>query len=80
MYSTNYLIYNICKRNNISVSEPKAGHQLKVDEETFMKWYHFYRKHFNKKMSESEWNEFLGKYHKKEDVSKYLPTGNWREG
>ncbi len=77
-YSINYLIYTICKRNNIPVNEPQFGKTIIPDAELFMKWYRFYDAHCMHKLTDKEWAEFKRRRKLGKDVSAFLPTGDWR--
>jgi hypothetical protein len=46
--------------------------------EEYWAWFHWWDDYF-KKMSPKIWNEFERKSHANEDLSKYRPSGNWRD-
>ena len=78
-YDIEYLMYAISKKIDIDVPEPEVDKHVSPDRDMFMKWYVFYDKHFRKALSDEQWKEFEAKRKAGEDVSEYLPTGDWRE-
>jgi len=78
-YSAQYLLYFICKKLDIPVSEPEVDEPIRPDGEMFMKWYRFYDNHLVKGLSDDQYRAFNQARKNGEDVSQYLPTGDWRE-
>ena len=79
LYSIEYLTYTIVKRNNIEVNEPAPGKHITPNPEEFMKWYNFYKDHFENEMPQSAWDDFARKHNAGADISDYLPKGDWRK-
>ncbi len=77
-YPIDYLLYQISKRNGIEVNEPDGVNRIKPDREAFMKWYRFYDNHFMHKLTDKEFSDFERKREAGEDVTEYLPKGDWR--
>ncbi|MDR2524011.1 MAG: hypothetical protein LBC95_00505 [Candidatus Nomurabacteria bacterium] len=78
-YDIEYLLYAICKKIGIDVPDPEVDKHVSPDRETFMKWYRFYNNHFMNTLSDKEWHTFETKRKNGEDVSAYLPSGDWRK-
>ena len=77
-YPIDYLLYQISKRNGIEVNEPDGVNRIKPDREVFMKWYRFYDNHFMHELTDQEFRDFERKREAGEDVTEYLPKGDWR--
>lgn len=75
-YALEYLIYKT-KKFGTKIPNPKKGKHIQLTEEYLM-WYEYYENHFKNILSENEWNEFLRRKHNDEDVSEFLPSGNWK--
>lgn len=73
-----YLIYTICKREGMEVSEPEAGEQLNFDQEALNKWHQFYYHYYELVLTTDQRNEFQKRANVGEDVSTYAPSGDWR--
>jgi len=78
-YTAEYLLYTIAKKIGVDVPEPEVDKHVAPDREVFMKWYEFYDNHFMHTLSDEQWLTFEAKRKAGEDVSEYLPSGNWRE-
>ncbi|MCL2094736.1 hypothetical protein FWH13_01315 [Candidatus Saccharibacteria bacterium] len=78
-YDIEYLMYAIAKKIGIDVPEPEVDKHILPDREMFTKWYRFYDNHFMHTLSDGQKRAFEAKCKKGEDVSEYLPSGNWRE-
>lgn len=78
-YNIEYLMLAICQKEGITVSEPAAGQHITPDRETFMRWYRYYDNHFMHQLSDAEWRDFEAKRERGEDITSYLPTGDWHD-
>ena len=78
-YPVEYLLYVISKRNDIEVNEPAPGKHIRPDRKAFMTWYKFYDDHFMHTLTNEQWDEFERRREAGEDVSEFLPKGNWRD-
>lgn len=76
-YAIEYLVYIICQKLDIQVSEPIVDKHITVGED-YGKWYKFYNNHFKYVLSDKEWEEFIKLREAKGDFSKFLPKGDWR--
>jgi hypothetical protein len=77
-YSIEYLLYNIAKRTGMSCSEPKVCEHIHINAGDFMRWYDFYR-NWTSSMSAENWAKFETARERGEDVSEYLPIGDWHD-
>ena len=76
-YNLEYMIYS-SRRFGVEFSrEPSATEHLEKSE-TFTAWYSFWREHFAN-MDPEEYDQFADDYFDGKDVSKYLPTENWKD-
>lgn len=78
-YDIDFLLYTICQRIGVQVSEPEVDKRIMPDRDAFMKWYRFYDQHFMYQLSKAEWEDFEQKRKAGEDISHYLPTGDWHQ-
>lgn len=78
-YGVEYLLYYISKRLGIPVNEPEVDEHIRPNREIFMRWYSFYDNHFMHKLSDEEWNAFEAARANQEDVSRFLPVGDWHD-
>ena len=77
-YSIEYLLYAISKKIGIEVSEPATDKRISPNLCMFIRWHTFHYDHF-RTFSNEQLAEFNAKRKNGEDISKYLPLGNWRE-
>ncbi len=78
-YDIDFLLYLICKKIGVKVSEPEVDKRIMRDRENFMKWYRFYDWHFMHQLSKSEWQDFEERRKAGKDVQRYLPAGDWHQ-
>lgn len=78
-YNIDFLLYVICQKIGVKVSEPEVDKRIMPDREGFMKWYRFYDWHFMHQLSESEWQDFEERRKTGKDIQCYLPTGDWHQ-
>lgn len=76
-YSIEFLVYTACKKLGIEISEPKVDNHVSPSSE-YRKWYDFYATYFRKVLSEKRWHEFNIAREKGDDISNFLPLGDWR--
>ena len=76
-YRMEYLVYQTRK---FGVELPDAEIDKHVSATpSYWAWLKFYDNHFKHELSNEEWNTFVKKRESGEDVSEYLPTGNWKD-
>lgn len=78
-YEAELLIYTICVKNDIYVSEPTLGEHIEFDTTLLTQWFRFNHNHFTVILNDIEWTMFNWNHQHGKNVSKFLPKGNWRE-
>ena len=76
-YGLEYCIYQTT-RFGVELDKPEIGKHLKKTP-SYDAWYKFYYNHFNKVLSQEEWDEFLKVRRAGGDVSRFMPSGDWRD-
>ncbi len=76
-YAYAYLIYQT-RRFGVEFSEPKEGLPM-VPTPSYKAWFQFYNHHFKEELTTVEWQEFQRRRKNGEDVSMFLPKGDWHE-
>lgn len=77
-YEIEFLIYVACKKNDIRVEDTAPGKHIDFDSDMYLRWCRFYSYHFDHVLTDAEWQIFEWKRRNREDISNYLPKGNWR--
>lgn len=76
-YALEYLVYQT-RKFGVELPEAEEGKHL-VGTPSYYAWYSFYSNHFKNVLTDKEWEQFQILKAKGEDVSKYLPSGSWKE-
>lgn len=77
-YAYEFIVYEACKKLGFEVSTPEVDKHVRPSAD-YQKWYEFNRKHFKETLTNAEWDEFQKARDLKADISRFLPTGDWRE-
>ncbi len=76
-YNLEYLIYYTRKFGVEFSREPNENEHVEMSE-SFNAWFNFWNNHF-KSMSPEVYNQFIDDKFDGKDISKYMPTGDWKE-
>ena len=76
-YALEYMVY-LTTKFGVELNEPEIDQHIKASE-SYNAWYSFYNEHFNKKLTQEEWNEFVRVKESGGDITPYLPQGDWRD-
>ena len=76
-YNLDYLIYSTRKFGVEFSKEPSATEQVER-KGSYLAWYIFWHKHFNS-MTKQVLFQFLYDKENGKDISKYMPSGNWKD-
>jgi hypothetical protein len=76
-YALHYMFYQTT-RFGVEFQEPIRGLPLFLTD-SYLKWFNFYDHHFNEVLATKQLDTFKLAWEYKQDVSKYLPQGNWQD-
>lgn len=76
-YAIEYMVYQTT-RFGVEIPEPQIDEHI-VATPSYRAWFKFYDDHFKKVLTEEQWNAFQNKRKLGEDVSEYMPKGNWQD-
>lgn len=76
-YSLEYLIYRTKKFGVEFSREPSSKEHIERSK-SYVAWYAFFKNHFDE-MSPEEFRTFVDNKFVGNDVSKYIPNGNWQK-
>jgi len=76
-YALEYMV-NQTRKFGVELPEPKINNHLSPTASYFA-WFRFYDNHFKNILSNEEWNAYQEAKRQGKDVSKYMPTGNWKD-
>ena len=76
-YALDYMIYQT-NRFGTEITIPKAGKQI-ILTPAYNAWYGFYSDYFNLVLSDEEWKTFQYAIKNNQDISIFMPTGNWKD-
>ena len=76
-YALEYLAYQTT-RFGVELRAPEMDKHI-VSTPSYVAWVTFYDNHFKNGLTDAEWNEFQRRKDRGEDVSMFLPKGNWRD-
>lgn len=77
IYAIEYLVYQT-KKFGVEFPEPQPGKHIEQTD-SYVAWYKFYSNHFKNVLSNEQWNKFMLAKTMNQDLSPYLPQGNWRD-
>lgn len=76
-YALEYMVY-LTTKFGVELAEPEIDQHIRATE-SYNAWYQFYSNHFNYTLTNDEWKEFMTLKEAGEDVSAYMPKGDWRD-
>jgi len=76
-YALEYMVYQT-KKFGVELEEPEIDKHI-IATPSYRAWFNFYDNHFKNVLNNEQWNTFQQKQINGEDVSEYLPNGNWKE-
>ena len=76
-YAQEILVYQTT-RFGVELAEPEMGKHIEPTE-SYYAWYKFYSNHFRYTLTDEEWDAFQDARRNGEDVSQYMPAGDWRD-
>lgn len=76
-YAIEYCAYQTTKFG-VKLEEPAFGKHI-LSTPSYEAWYSFYDNHFKKVLTDEEFSEYQTNKKQGNDVSKYLPKGNWKD-
>ena len=76
-YAYDYLVYQT-RKFGVDIPDAKSDERV-VETDSFCAWFNFYKNHFKNELTEKEKFDFMKKKVAGEDISEYLPKGNWKD-
>lgn len=76
-YAIEYMVYQTTKFG-VELPEPEIDKHVTATP-SYNAWYKFYSNHFKNVLSDEEWHAFQRARENGEDISAYMPTGNWQD-
>ena len=76
-YALEYCIYQTT-RFGVEIPEPVAHEHLTMTA-SYLAWFTFYHHYFHFMLTPDEQKEYYEKRKKGQDISKFIPQGNWQE-
>ena len=76
-YALEYLVYQTTKFG-VDIPEPEIDKHI-AKTPSYTAWYNFYANHFNNVLTDNDWKEFVALRSSGQDVSMFMPKGNWRD-
>ena len=76
-YAMEYMVYQT-KKFGVELRDPEEGKHIEQSP-SYMAWYQFYSNHFKNVLTDEEWNKFMLAKKNNEDITPYLPEGNWKD-
>ena len=76
-YALEYMVYQTTKFG-VELPEPQIDKHITITP-SYKAWYIFYADHFNNTFTSEKWKEFQKARENGEDISTYMPSGNWTD-
>ena len=76
-YAIEYLVYQTTKFG-VEIPAPEIDKHIEQTP-SYGAWYNFYNDHFKYTLTNEQWNQFISAKEKGEDVSAFMPSGNWTD-
>ena len=76
-YNLEYLVYST-RRFGVEFSKAPSSTEHVERSETYNAWFEFWHDHFES-MSNEEYNKFVEDRFSGKDISKYMPSGTWKD-
>ena len=76
-YALEFMIYQT-NRFGTELSDPQINQHINPTP-SYHSWFEFYNYHFKNVLTDEEWNAFLEARKNNEDISAFLPKGNWKD-
>ena len=76
-YALEFMIYKT-KRFGTELPDPQINKHV-IPNSSYHSWFEFYNYHFKNVLTDEEWNAFLEARKNNEDISAFLPKGNWKD-
>lgn len=76
-YALEYMVYQTT-RFGVELPEPQIDKHI-VKTPSYSAWFNFFDNHFQNILTDAEWEAFQRAQKNKQDVSKYMPKGNWQD-
>lgn len=76
-YNLEYLVYST-KRFGVEFSKEPSATEHVERSESYNAWFRFWHNHFES-MSPEVYNQFVDDKFSGKDISKYMPSGNWKD-
>ncbi|MDD4548092.1 MAG: hypothetical protein PHI05_05075 [Bacilli bacterium] len=76
-YAIEYCAYQTTKFG-VEFDKPEPGKHI-LSTPSYEAWYRFYDNHFNNKLTDAELSEYQINKKQGNDVSNYMPKGNWKD-
>lgn len=76
-YAIEYCVMHTT-RFGVEISEPKEGEHVKATK-SYWAWFKWWDNYFKRTLTDEEYEEYERKSEKREDISKFRPTGDWKD-
>ena len=76
-YALEYLV-DKTRKFGVELPEPEPGKHL-TPSKSYLAWFQFYYNHFHYTLTDEEWNKYQKAKKNKEDISKFMPKGSWKD-
>ena len=76
-YAIEYCVMHTT-RFGVEISEPKEGEQVKATK-SYWAWFKWWDNYFKNTLTDEECEEYEHKSERGEDISKFRPTGDWKD-
>ena len=76
-YAIEYCVMHTT-RFGVEISEPKEGEQVKATK-SYWAWFKWWDNYFKNTLTDEECEEYEHKSERVEDISKFRPTGDWKD-
>lgn len=76
-YALEYMVYQTT-RFGVEIPEPQIDEHVAATP-SYWAWFNFYNDHFKNVLTDEQWDAFQNKRRLKQDVSEYMPEGNWQD-
>lgn len=76
-YALEYMVYQT-KKFGVELEKPEIDKHIAATP-SYRAWFSFYDNHFKNVLNTEQWNLFQQKQINGEDISEFLPKGNWKD-
>ena len=76
-YAIEYCVMHTT-RFGVEISEPKEGEHVEATK-SYWAWFEWWDNYFKNTLTDEEYKEYEHKSEKGEDISKFRPTGDWKD-